>query len=61
LNATQRVEAQITGIREEDDWQLMCGTTPAIIDGVHYPEPSNCEARVCIQASSTFIPLTVLL
>jgi hypothetical protein len=56
LNANQRVEAEITDIREEDDWQLMCGMTPAVIDGIHYDNPSHCEERVCRQTSATFYP-----
>jgi len=42
-----RIEAQVVGIidSEEQDWRLMCESTPFTWDSVKYTSPTRCEER----------------
>jgi len=42
-----RIEAKVEGIinRKEQDWQVMCESTPFTWDGVNYTSPVHCEER----------------
>ena len=44
----RRIEAQIVGInkRREQNWRLLCNTTPLIWNLKTYMSPANCEERV---------------
>ncbi|KAI0638544.1 hypothetical protein C8Q77DRAFT_1091639 [Trametes polyzona] len=41
----QRFEARLDGIGKRDDWEMMCATTPATIQRLHFDRPSSCENR----------------
>jgi len=38
----RRIEARLENLRKGDDWQFMCVTTPADIDGRYYSTPAEC-------------------
>ncbi|GBE79951.1 hypothetical protein SCP_0211530 [Sparassis crispa] len=40
-----RFEARLWNLQKDDDWTNMCGTTPAVIHGVHHAKPTYCEYR----------------
>ncbi|KAJ3518807.1 hypothetical protein NM688_g9388 [Phlebia brevispora] len=40
-----RVESRLWNLRRGDDWQWMCGTTPATINGIEFTNPTRCENR----------------
>ena len=44
----RRIEAELVGIidREEQDWWLLCGTTPVVWNQTTYTSPSHCQKRV---------------
>ncbi|KAF9651184.1 hypothetical protein BDM02DRAFT_899049 [Thelephora ganbajun] len=44
---TTRIEAQVVGIinRKEQDWRVMCETTPLVWSNINYTSPTHCEAR----------------
>lgn len=42
----KRIEAQIIGIKQTDDWESMCNTTPTTIDGTAYSGPTFCINKV---------------
>jgi len=46
-SGTRRIEAQVVGIigRKEQDWRLMCESTPLTRDQVTYTSPTHCEER----------------
>lgn len=44
--AQQRIEAHLENLREGDDWQFMCVTTPADIGGRYYLTPTECFNQV---------------
>jgi len=41
----RRLEAQVMDLRSEDDWEVMCATTPATIGHVDYVRPTHCSSR----------------
>jgi hypothetical protein len=43
-----RIEAKVEGIlhRKNQDWRLMCESTPFSWNGVNYTSPTHCEERV---------------
>jgi len=41
----RRMEAWVRDLRGEDDWEVMCATTPATIGHVHYGRPTHCSSR----------------
>ena len=44
----RRIEAQIVGInnRKEQNWWLLCNSTPLVWNLITYPNPAKCEERV---------------
>ena len=46
LTFSQRYEARLMNLHRGDDWDAMCETTPATINGVHYDHPMICEDKV---------------
>jgi len=44
----RRIEAQVVGIpnRKEQDWRLLCESTPMTWDHVTYNSPTHCDERV---------------
>ncbi len=44
----KRIEARLENLRKGDDWQFMCVTTPADIDGQYYSTPAECSNQVSI-------------
>jgi len=46
-SGTRRIEAQIIDIikRKEQDWWLMCGSTPMVWNEINYTSPTHCEER----------------
>ncbi|KJA14449.1 hypothetical protein HYPSUDRAFT_150403 [Hypholoma sublateritium FD-334 SS-4] len=38
----KRIAARLENLRKGDDWQFMCVTTPADIDGQYYSTPAEC-------------------
>ena len=47
----QRFEARLDGISKRDDWEMMCATTPATIQRLHFDRPSSCENRASMSFS----------
>ncbi len=43
---SKRFESSLENVREGDDQQKMCETTPAIVRDVLYARPSECQWRV---------------
>ncbi|PSR73382.1 hypothetical protein PHLCEN_2v10674 [Hermanssonia centrifuga] len=41
----RRVESRLWNLRKDDDWQWMCGTTPATVNGIAFSQPTRCENR----------------
>ncbi|KAI9000850.1 hypothetical protein BD414DRAFT_472918 [Trametes punicea] len=41
----RRFEARLDGIGKGDNWEMMCATTPATINGFYFAHPSSCENR----------------
>lgn len=54
-SGTRRIEAQIVAIppRKEQDWHLLCETTPMTWNHITYKGPTRCESRV----SDIWVPL----
>jgi len=46
-SGARRIEAQIVGIisRKEQDWRLMCESTPLVWNNINYTSPTHCEER----------------
>ena len=44
----RRIEAHLVGInnRKEQDWWLLCSTTPLVWNRITYTSPTHCESRV---------------
>ena len=53
-----RIEAKVEGIinRKEQDWWVMCESTPFTWDGVKYTNPVHCEERVCESQANLLVP-----
>ena len=49
-SGTRRIEAQVVGInnRPEQDWRLLCESTPLTWNYITYNSPTYCEPRVSI-------------
>jgi hypothetical protein len=47
-SGARRIEAQLVGInkRKEQDWWLLCSTTPMLWNEIMYTSPTHCELRV---------------
>ena len=45
---TRRIEAQVVGIlnRKEQDWRLLCGSTPMTWNHTTFDAPTHCDKRV---------------
>ncbi|TBU58422.1 hypothetical protein BD310DRAFT_927276 [Dichomitus squalens] len=41
----KRLEARLMNLRYEEDWDVMCSTTPANISGFYFHHPTACEDR----------------
>ncbi|TBU39033.1 hypothetical protein BD309DRAFT_873169 [Dichomitus squalens] len=41
----RRYEARLMNLTHRDDWDAMCSTTPATINGIHFDHPTACEDR----------------
>ncbi|KAI0750973.1 hypothetical protein C8Q80DRAFT_543533 [Daedaleopsis nitida] len=41
----KRIEARLWGIQHGDNWEKMCATTPATIDGQLFDHPMTCDNR----------------
>lgn len=54
----QRMRSRLWNIEPGEDWKLMCATTPADINGVHFLGPKYCEDGVSL--SYIFAMLTVI-
>ncbi|KAH9478071.1 hypothetical protein JR316_0010308 [Psilocybe cubensis] len=50
----RRHEAPLENLQNGDNWQEMCSTTPAIINGVHYNGPTSCADWLDICTSEPF-------
>lgn len=46
-SGARRIEAEIVGIsrRKEQDWRLMCESTPLVWNYINYTSPTHCEER----------------
>ena len=49
-SGTRRIEAWVVGIndRPEQDWRLLCDSTPMTWNHITYNSPTHCEERVSI-------------
>lgn len=54
----QRMRSRLWNIEPGEDWKLMCATTPADINGVHFLGPKYCEDGVSL--SYIFAMLVVI-
>ena len=45
-SGTRRIEAHIVGILKEQDWRLMCASTPLVWNQITYTSPTHCDERV---------------
>ena len=54
-SGTRRIEAQVAGIikRKEQDWRLMCESTPLVWNQITYTSPTHCEQRVSVVSVSS--------
>ncbi|KAF8591071.1 hypothetical protein K439DRAFT_1402674 [Ramaria rubella] len=41
----ERVTSRLWNINRGDDWDVMCSSTPAEINGIHYAAPDSCETK----------------
>jgi len=59
-SGTRRIEAWVVGIndRPEQDWRLLCDSTPFTWNHVTYNCPTHCVAGVSIILSSVLHPPT---
>ena len=48
MSGKRRIEAQLVGInnRREQNWLLLCNSTPLVWNQITYPSPARCEERV---------------
>lgn len=44
----QRYEATLRNLHHGDDWDKMCQTTPAVVNGIYFDHPTVCQDRVCV-------------
>jgi len=46
-SGSRKIEAEIVGIirRKEQDWRLMCESTPLVWNNINYTSPTHCEER----------------
>jgi len=42
----QRYDARLENLRDKDNWEEMCSTTPADFAWHHFDHPDSCEDRV---------------
>lgn len=52
---SKRFESPLENVRDGDDQQVMCETTPAIVRDVLYASPSECQWRVRYSCRSSLL------
>ena len=51
------MEARLENIQSGENWETMCNTTPNVVHGIKFKNPTSCENRVRAVSSLLLSPL----